>query len=533
MAGHGVLDDGKPQSGAPGLLGVALVHPVEPLENPGLVLCRDADAGVFHPHHLASRLHPQEYLHGAPGLIVLDGVFREIVEDFIQKPPHSQHGKAGAGELQCHLLFLRHRGKRLENLLGNRADLHRLLGKLHPLVQLGQADNVLHQIHKPGGLLTDMPQKPGLILRLYQAAFQKLCTADDGLQGGFQLVGHIGGEFPPVLLGLGLLRHVQRQNDRTHDFPLGLNPAQLKQVLPAVALGVDLAAPLAVYRIHGLPQLLLPVHREKVPAHTALIHPEKGLGGGVDAQHHRVLVQKHQTLFHVPGNLLQFLGLLLEICHLPGNLPVLLSDAVKQRRNLLVNLVIQRILQIHLIQRLYNPPCHPPGKDGGKKDCQKHQPHHRQHHIHRQRQGGHAADGNPQHRAVCQPHRLIDGLFHPGVGVADAAAGAGGQSLLHLLPGGVVIKLFRILPGIVEHLSLGVNPGEAELRFPYPQKIVLAAFLGAGRRQVQVIGEPLLPAAVQIPVGHKEKHQKAAQQHHGGGGKNRPKDFTGHDISHR
>ena len=45
VGGH-VLDNGQPQPRAAHLLGVALVHPVEPLEHPLLVGGRDADARV-------------------------------------------------------------------------------------------------------------------------------------------------------------------------------------------------------------------------------------------------------------------------------------------------------------------------------------------------------------------------------------------------------------------------------------------------------------------------------------------------------
>ena len=43
-----MLDDGKPQAGAAGLAGVALVYPVEALKHMGLMLLGDADAGVLH-----------------------------------------------------------------------------------------------------------------------------------------------------------------------------------------------------------------------------------------------------------------------------------------------------------------------------------------------------------------------------------------------------------------------------------------------------------------------------------------------------
>ncbi len=59
-----VLDDRKPQSGAAGGLGAALVHAVEPLEHAGLAVLRDADAvildlkvGAAVAAHAAAQLH--------------------------------------------------------------------------------------------------------------------------------------------------------------------------------------------------------------------------------------------------------------------------------------------------------------------------------------------------------------------------------------------------------------------------------------------------------------------------------------------
>src|SRR5699024_5037968 len=46
--GGDVLDDGQAQAGAAGLLAAALVHAVEPLKHPLLILRRDADAVVPH-----------------------------------------------------------------------------------------------------------------------------------------------------------------------------------------------------------------------------------------------------------------------------------------------------------------------------------------------------------------------------------------------------------------------------------------------------------------------------------------------------
>ena len=46
MVLHRVLYNGQSQPGTPGGFGVALVHPIEPLKDPALVLRGDADAGI-------------------------------------------------------------------------------------------------------------------------------------------------------------------------------------------------------------------------------------------------------------------------------------------------------------------------------------------------------------------------------------------------------------------------------------------------------------------------------------------------------
>ena len=89
---HGVLDDGQAQSRTAGGLGVALVHPVEAFEHPGLILRRNADAGVRHLYDRGLFVGVHEEMHTAAGDVVLDGIVAEVVEDFIQKPPHALDG---------------------------------------------------------------------------------------------------------------------------------------------------------------------------------------------------------------------------------------------------------------------------------------------------------------------------------------------------------------------------------------------------------------------------------------------------------
>ena len=46
MVGCRVLDNGKSQTGTAGCFGMALIHPVEPFEDPVFMFCGNADAGI-------------------------------------------------------------------------------------------------------------------------------------------------------------------------------------------------------------------------------------------------------------------------------------------------------------------------------------------------------------------------------------------------------------------------------------------------------------------------------------------------------
>ena len=48
MVGNSMFDNRKSQTGATGLLGMALIDPIEPFKDPILMLGRDANTGIFH-----------------------------------------------------------------------------------------------------------------------------------------------------------------------------------------------------------------------------------------------------------------------------------------------------------------------------------------------------------------------------------------------------------------------------------------------------------------------------------------------------
>ena len=213
---HGVLDDGQAQSRTAGGLGVALVHPVEAFEHPGLILRRNADAGVRHLYDRGFFVGVHEEMHAAAGDIVLDGIVTEVVEDFIQKPPHALDGGRLAFHHQRDLFLGGFVLQAVCDLFRQGEQFHLFPGHFVPFVQLGQADDIADQCHHPGGFRANLPDEVGHVLRLHHALFDQLGAAQNALQRRFQLMRHIGGELPAVALGVLLLCHIEGQQHCTH-----------------------------------------------------------------------------------------------------------------------------------------------------------------------------------------------------------------------------------------------------------------------------------------------------------------------------
>ena len=192
-----MLDDGKAQAGAAQLLGVALVHPIKPLEHPALLPFGDADAGVTYLHGRSALPGKDGDRHGAAGLVVLDGVVAQVVKDLLHDLIDSPEGLGLAGDRHRHLPPA---GGLFQIGAGLPAQLQQVdvLGLLMDLLVLqpGQADDVVHQHDEALGLPIDGAGEPGHILLLHQAVLDQLGIARNGGQRGFQLMGYVGGELP-------------------------------------------------------------------------------------------------------------------------------------------------------------------------------------------------------------------------------------------------------------------------------------------------------------------------------------------------
>ena len=68
------------------------------------------------------------------------------------------------------------------------------------VIQLGELENVVDEAQKSCRVLPDLPGEVKLLVLVHHPVFDELGVAGDGGEGGFQLMGYVGGE---VLAALG------------------------------------------------------------------------------------------------------------------------------------------------------------------------------------------------------------------------------------------------------------------------------------------------------------------------------------------
>lgn len=191
---HRVPDNGQSQTRAAGSAGPCLVHPIEPLKDPGQVLFRDAGAVVLHRQHHLIPLPKQGDLDRAARRRVLHGVVRQIIDDLVDLIPGGQHRTGPLRPIgQFRSLLLGHQAHHPHHLLQHRQRVHHHRPLQHVAVQPGQAEQILCDTGEALRLLPDVCDKfPGRlpvdVLRLEDGVRQQ----PDGRQGRFQLVGGVG-----------------------------------------------------------------------------------------------------------------------------------------------------------------------------------------------------------------------------------------------------------------------------------------------------------------------------------------------------
>ena len=80
---------------------MALVHPVEPFEDPVFMISRDANAGI------SDRQFSILDLDGdlAAGDVVFDGIVTEIIDDLVEHSAYALNPETISGNLYGHILF--------------------------------------------------------------------------------------------------------------------------------------------------------------------------------------------------------------------------------------------------------------------------------------------------------------------------------------------------------------------------------------------------------------------------------------------
>ena len=305
-------------------------------------------------------------------------------------------------------------------------------------------------------------------------------------------MGHVGGELTAVALGKGLLRDVEGQQHRAGALAVDDGGGNVELVLVAVPRQAGLAMALGGRVTEGAADGGIPFHRQEIAARAGVIRLEDTAGGGVETQHRAVLVQQHQSLVHVGGDLLELLRLAAEAAELVVDLTALVLQPPQQRRQLLVGVIVQRVLQIQPVQRLDDAAGHPPGQHAGQD--QRHHQHQQQRLEYGQQQHapGDAGGRQSQHRAVRQSLGVIQCFLQQRGTVTAALAHAGGQRLPHLLPLGVVLHAGGIGLRVVQHRAVAPQPGDAVAVGLQLAQIVRALLLHRRGGQGQLIPELVL-----------------------------------------
>ena len=528
---HGVLDDRQSETRAAGRLGVALIHAVEALEHAALMLRRDADAGIGDGDAAAVGIGGDRHVHAPAVAVILDGVVAEVIDDLVDQAANAgndgrlardadRDAARGRGVVQILRRLLRH---------GEQVDRFRRHGGA--LVELGQADDVVDERDEARGLGVNVADEARQIVGLDHAVFNQLGAADDALQRRFEFVRDICRELPAIALCELLLRDVEGQNDRAEQLPVGRDAADVELIHAARTLGAHLTVAVRDGGLNGGADLVAALDGEKVTAHALRVRAEERLRRSVDAQDAAVLVEQDKALAHAAGDLRELIGPLVQLAQLRLDLDVLAVDALEQRGELLIGVIIERMLEVKTVERVDDAPRQPSGQQSGENE--RHDEHNQQRLDHAD--GDHAdrraADGDAQDRAVIEKLGIVHGLFHERRGIARALAGASGQRLADLGARGMVLKALGVGLGIVQNAAVGRDPRQAAAVGRQLGQVVRAAVLHGRRGKAQLVAQLVFLHAAEVIVQKAHDDQQARQQHAPGHEQDRLKNLFGHVVA--
>ena len=102
-----VLYDGQAESRSADRLGVALVYPVEPLEDAALIRFWYTDSGILHTHDHMVGGRRDFHLYAPMFPVILDRIVTEIVNHFRYNSPDTGDVAVNAGKPDLYILLVR------------------------------------------------------------------------------------------------------------------------------------------------------------------------------------------------------------------------------------------------------------------------------------------------------------------------------------------------------------------------------------------------------------------------------------------
>ena len=212
--------------------------------------------------------------------------------------------------------------------------------------------------------------------------------------------------------------------------------------------------------IQRLLQLLIAADCHNIVIDALLCrHIKQILCRAVDGEYNR-LVCHDQTILHIFRDGKILLLIMAELLHLLLDLLLLLMNSAKQRTQFLIRFVVQRMIQINLIDRLYECLCHMADHhqlyDKNCRNQHSHKPYIPQHHTeHTVR-----CQGNTDDFSIVQAQCRIICFAPQRFGITGNIAFPCLFCLNHLRPPGMISHHLRILNRIKQNSSVCVNQGD-------------------------------------------------------------------------
>ena len=192
-------------------------------------------------------------------------------------------------------------------------------------------------------------------------------------------------------------------------------------------------------------------------------HIKQILCRAVDGEYNR-LVCHDQTILHIFRDGKILLLIMAELLHLLLNLLLLLMNSAKQRTQFLIRFVVQRMIQINLIDRLYECLCHMADHhqlyDKNCRNQHSHKPYIPQHHT----EHTVCCQGNTDDFSIVQAQCRIICFAPQRFGITGNIAFPCLFCLNHLRPPGMVSHHLRILNRIKQNGSVCVNQSDPACR---------------------------------------------------------------------